>query len=182
MQVTVKAKLSDEWVKVLKNVKTMGGVKGVKVGIFDEATTEDGKYVAFYAACNEFGTRDIPARPFMRMTTEKHSQEWARLFTRSTGNKLLIEPSVAKRAFEAIGRLATSDMHDMILSNMPPPNAKEYAEWKRNKPATTKKGKDTTTGAAGGYTGTLVYSGKMLQSIWYRLVGENGQDIKVNRA
>lgn len=182
MNVTVQEKYSDDWRKVMENVKSMGGVKGVKVGIFEESTTEDGEYVAFYAACNEFGTRDIPARPFMRMTAEKHSREWARLFVQSTGERLVIEPGVAKRAFMAIGRMATSDMHDMILSNMPPGNAEAYANWKKNKPATTKKGKDTTTGKAGGYTGTLVYSGKMLQSVWYRLVGENGQDIKVSRA
>ena len=91
MQVTVKAKYSDAWVKVLKNVRTMGGVQGVKVGIVERATnSHTGENIAFYAACNEFGTKDIPARPFMRMTAEKHSAEWARLFARVTNNQIIL--------------------------------------------------------------------------------------------
>ena len=171
MQVTVKAKLDNSWYNAMKKVKTLGGAVGVKVGIVEKATnSESGESIAFYAACNEFGTRENPPRPFMRMTAEKHSREWARLFVQVTGDQIIRDPKVASRAFEAIGRIAQADMRDMILSNIPPPNSPAYAEWKRNKPATTKKGKSTTTGEAGGYTGTLVYTGQMLQSINYKLV------------
>ena len=171
MQVTVKAKLDNSWHRAMQKVQTLGGVRGVKIGFFEEAkNSETGEQIAFYAFCNEFGTRDIPARPFMRMTAEKHSKEWARLFVQVTGNQIIRDPKIAARAFEAVGKIARADMQDMILSNVPPPNAPAYAEWKRNKPATTKKGKSTTTGAAGGYTGTLVYTGQMLQSVMYRLV------------
>lgn len=169
MQVTVKVKQSDAWYNAMKKVQTLGGVKGVKVGFFEEASnSETGEKIAFYAACNEFGTRDIPARPFMRMTAEKHSQEWARLFVQVTDGKIIQDPKVAARAFEAIGKVARSNMQDMILSNIAPANAPAYAAWKRNKPATSKSG-NTTTGAAGGYTGTLVYTGQMHQSVAYKL-------------
>lgn len=178
MHVTVKAKLDNSWYKAMKKVQTLGGVHGVKVGFFEEAkNSETGEQIAFYAACNEFGTREVPARPFMRMTAEKHSQEWARLFVQVTGDQIIRDPKIAARAFDAIGRIAQSDMREMILSNMPPPNSPAYAEWKRNKPATTKKGKSTTTGEAGGYTGTLVYTGQMLQSVNYRLV-DNDAELK----
>ena len=175
MQVTVKAKYNDAWLNAMKKVQTLGGVKGVKVGFFEEASnSETGEKIAFYAACNEFGTRDIPARPFMRMTAEKHSQEWARLFVQVTDGKIIQDPKVAARAFEAIGKVALSNMQDMILSNIAPANAPAYAAWKRNKPATSKSG-NTTTGAAGGYTGTLVYTGQMLQSINYRLCNSEAE-------
>ena len=171
MQVTVKVKQSDAWLNAMKKVQTLGGVKGVKIGIVEKATnSETGESIAFYAACNEYGTRENPPRPFMRMTAEQHSQEWARLFRQVTGEKIIRDPKIAERAFTAIGRIAQADMRDMIMSNMPPPNSPAYAEWKRNKPATTKNGKSTTTGKAGGYTGTLVYTGQMLQSINYKLV------------
>lgn len=174
MNVTVKAKYSNEWLNVMKKVRTLGGVKGVKVGIVEKATNDQGESIAFYAACNEFGTRDIPARPFMRMTAEKHSQQWAALFARVTGDKIIQDPKVAARAFEVIGRTAQADMREMILSNIAPANAPAYAEWKRNKPATSKSG-NTTTGAAGGYTGTLVYTGQMLQSINYQLCNSEAE-------
>lgn len=173
---TVKAKIDNSWYKAMKKVQTLGGVRGVKIGFFEDAkNSETGEQIAFYAACNEFGTRDNPARPFMRMTAEQHSREWARLFSQVTGDQIIRDPKIAARAFEAIGKIARADMQDMILSNMPPPNAPAYAAWKRNKPATTKKGKNTTTGAAGGYTGTLVYTGQMLQSVWYRLVTDEAE-------
>lgn len=173
MEVSVKVKLDDAWKEAMKKVQHMGGVRGVKIGIFEEATnSETGEKIAFYAACNEFGTKDIPARPFMRMTAEKHSKEWARLFAHVTGDKIIKDPKIAERAFGLVGDQAQADMRLMILSNIPPPNAPAYAEWKRNKPATSKKSKSTTTAAAGGYTGTLVYTGQMLQSIQPKLIRE----------
>ena len=43
-----------------------GGVSGVKVGFFSTARYEDGTPVAAVAAWNEFGTKNIPERPFFR--------------------------------------------------------------------------------------------------------------------
>lgn len=160
MNVTVKANYSDEWIKALRKVKTTGGAKGVKVGIVEKATnSETGENIAFYAACNEFGTKNSPARPFMRMTAEKHSREWARLFSRVTGEQIIRDPKIAARAFTVIGRQAMADMRDTILSNIPPPNSPEYAAWKAAKPGSKE----------GGYAGTLVYTGQMLQSINFKV-------------
>lgn len=160
MQVTCSVKYSLEWRDVMKKVQTLGGAKGVKVGIIERSTnSHTGESIGFYAACNEFGTKNIPARPFMRMTAEKHMREWARLFRSVTSDKLIENPGIAKRAFAAIGRVAMADMRDMIKSSMPPPNAKPYAEWKAKKPGSE----------SGGYAGTLVYTGQMLQTINFRL-------------
>ena len=98
MKVTVKAKLDNSWYKAMQKVRTLGGVKGVKVGIVEKATnSETGESIAFYAACNEYGTRENPPRPFMRMTAEQHSQEWARLFRQVTGDKPYGYPDTASR-------------------------------------------------------------------------------------
>lgn len=168
MQVTVSAKYNLAWREAMKKVQTLGGVKGVKVGIIEPTTNDKGESIGFYAACNEFGTDSIPARPFMRMTAEKHMHEWARLFASVTDGKIIENPSIVKRAFAAIGGQAVAQMKEMIKSNIGPANAPAYAEWKKNKPATSKS-RTTTTSEAGGYTGTLVYSGQMLQSITFRL-------------
>jgi hypothetical protein len=46
----------------------------VKVGIFGNET-EDGTSVVDYAIYNEFGTRSIPARPFMATTVERYKAQ-----------------------------------------------------------------------------------------------------------
>jgi hypothetical protein len=51
MKVTVKAKLDNSWYKAMQKGRTLGGVKGVKVGIVEKATnSETGESIAFYAA------------------------------------------------------------------------------------------------------------------------------------
>ena len=167
MNVTVKAKVSPEWEKAVQKIASLGGVRGVKIGIVEKATnSHTGENIAFYAACNEFGTNDIPARPFMRMTAEKHSHEWARLVRAVTKDKWVTNPNIARLALERVGDVGYRDMRAMILSNMPPPNAKPYAAWKAKKPGSE----------AGGYAGTLVYTGQMLQSVFFRVYGANERD------
>ena len=43
----------------------------VAVGIHADAMS-DGKSIAFYAACNEYGTDNIPSRPFMRTAFDEN--------------------------------------------------------------------------------------------------------------
>ena len=43
-----------------------GGVSSVAVGFFSDAKYQDGTPVAAVAAWNEFGTKNIPERPFFR--------------------------------------------------------------------------------------------------------------------
>ena len=43
-----------------------GGVSSVAVGFFADAKYQDGTPVAAVAAWNEFGTKNIPERPFFR--------------------------------------------------------------------------------------------------------------------
>lgn len=53
-----------QWDKLLRELKDIGS-KEVVVGI-QKGEVNDGVLVAQYATWNEFGTRTIPARPFMR--------------------------------------------------------------------------------------------------------------------
>ena len=47
----------------------------VNVGFFDTDQYPDGTYVAQVAYWNEFGTKGMPARPFMRQTIAAHKDE-----------------------------------------------------------------------------------------------------------
>lgn len=171
MKITVDVKKNDAWEKAMEKVQTLGGVKGVKVGIFEDAKTPDGESIAFYAACNEFGTKDIPSRPFMRLTAQRNMNKWAAIFKNVTQDKIIENPDVARCAFWRIGRQAQSDMSDTILSNIPPPNADAYREWKESKP-----GREARNGNLA-YAGTLVYTGNMRESIDYRLTDKNGNEL-----
>ena len=168
MDVTVKARYSDEWLKVLKRVQTLGGVKGVKVGIVEPATNSvTGANIAEYAFFNEFGTRNIKPRPFMRLTAERHSKEWARLFVQITGDQLIRDPGVAKRAFMDIGKRAVDDMKATIMSNVPPPN--KASTWERKLKQKSQNVK------AGAYVGTLYDTGEMAQSIAWKLYSREAE-------
>jgi hypothetical protein len=48
----------------------------LKVGFLEGATYPDGKSVAMVASFNEFGTRNMPPRPFFRRMIADKSHEW----------------------------------------------------------------------------------------------------------
>lgn len=160
MNVTVKARISKDWEQAIKKVQTLGGVKGVKIGIVEQATnsiTDDN--IAEYAFFNEFGTRRIKPRPFMRLTAQRYSKEWAGLFMQITGNRVIHDPNVARRAFEVIGQRGRMNMIDVIMSDVPPPNAVSTLARKLKK-------KNARQGA---YIGTLYDTGEMAQSVGWKL-------------
>lgn len=160
MKVTVDVKLNDAWKKALQKVQTTE-VKGVIIGIVEKTTNEvTGANIAEYAFYNEFGTRHIHARPFMRMTAEKNMRRWAQMFVQITGDKIIKDPGVMKNALTTIGKAGRNDMIDMIMSNIPPDNSEATQAKKRAK-------KNFKQGA---YTGTLYDTGEMAQSIWWRVV------------
>ena len=130
------------------------GPVGVKAGILENATNSaTGESVAMYAACNEFGTKDIPSRPFMRKTFDEHSGEWAALLGRAIANG-----RSPRQALQLVGMRMADDIMDTIKSNMPPPNSP--------KTKARKKKQITGTGGGGSYSpGTLVDTGSMVRAV-----------------
>ena len=174
MNITVKAKISPEWKKAIAKVQTLGGVKGVKIGVVEKATnSQTGESIAQYAFWNEFGTRRSHARPFMRITAEKYSQQWAQTFVKVTDGKIIQDPNVARRALTLIGRLAVADMQEVIKSNVPPPNADATRKRKEGRTIIEANGRevkhDQKKHGDQAYSGTLYDTGEMYQSINFRL-------------
>ena len=133
------------------------GPRGVRVGVLNDATTEDGKSVAEYAAYNEFGTATIPPRPFLRTTIAEQRDKWGALAKRYLQAGIAAgSPAAGRMAMEAAGRQAQVDIQDKIMSNMPPPNAPATAARKAKR-----KG--------GGYSGTLFDTGALHKSIDYEV-------------
>lgn len=144
----MKVRGGDKWKKRLAQLikKTH-----VRAGVLEGATNGDGESVAEYAAYNEYGTPEIPRRPFMRRTIAEHKQEWG-----NTVTILLKKGYSIKEALDTAGRRMADDIQATIKSDMPPPNSKKWAEAK-NKHEMKRSG---VTRA-----GTLIDTGALVESI-----------------
>ena len=94
----------------------------VKTGIQSDAGENEGVSIAEYAAFNEFGTRTIPERPFMRKTFDDNLANYnkliERLFKGMLGGKLN-----AKMAFSILGQQTEDDMKNTIMTGSFTPNS-----------------------------------------------------------
>ncbi|MBC8947075.1 MULTISPECIES: hypothetical protein [Xenorhabdus] len=129
----------------------------VQAGVLAGATNEDtGEPIAPYAAANEFGTKNIPPRPFMRTTIANKSGEWGRLIGAQLRGRLQDEGGV-EATFNTLGMVMAADIKDSIEQSLPPPNAPATIA------AKTRKGR-----ASPGQT--LVDSGSMQRAIDYEVI------------
>ena len=166
MGATVEIKLSriEKLVKALQN----GAVAGFHVGVVDGGTNGiTGVSIATYAAYNEFGTSTIQPRPFLGLSAKKHGKKWADIVAAGLkGIGQSADPEkVLHDALMGAGRIATGDVQEMIKSNIQPDNAPRYKRYKERL-RSEKRG--------GGYSGTLVLSGDMLNAINVQLVDAHG--------
>ena len=98
------------WDKLFADIKAADGLD-LDVGIVDGAVAE-------YAAANEYGTRTIPSRPWMRTTFDERSAAWQERFAKAVKAGRSVQ-----RALYAVGLVAVSDLRKKIASKMAPPNA-----------------------------------------------------------
>ena len=149
----ISIKGGDKWRKALSKLAQDKVIK-VRAGVLEGAKTTDGKSVATYAAYNEFGTDNIPARPFMRNTITREREKWAR------GVEALIERGLTpEEALRAVG----SRMSDAIKKTI-----QESLDIVANAPSTIRKKTRQATGGEEGATDTpppLIDKGNLLRSI-----------------
>ncbi|HJA08902.1 MAG TPA: hypothetical protein H9962_06910 [Candidatus Mailhella merdigallinarum] len=130
----------------------------LKVGIMSEATNvETGEKVAEYAAANEYGTRNIPKRPFLRSTLDANQEKYIDFLAGR-----MRQGADAERALRLLGEAMVGDIRIAISNWTTPPNS----------PATIasklKRGKGTNP---------LRDTGSLLKSITYRVdVEESDMD------
>lgn len=154
MAVSVKAMgfvKSSKWKDYLEKFINVRGSR-VEVGFLpDGPKYDDGTPVAFVAGVHEFGSDNVPQRPFIRSTVNNKGNEWSAMV-----NAYLKENGVEK-TLEMLGEAAHRDMQNTIEEFIPPPLAKETIRRK------TKKGN-------GNPTLPLVDTGLMIKSISYRVI------------
>lgn len=145
--------------RLMRKLQNMAQAQGkVRAGILEDATNmETGEPIAPYAAFNEYGTADIPARPFIRSTIQREGQTWSKGLARALANG-----RSAQDALKLVGRRMAEDIQATINSNMQPPNS----------PATIRAKTKGVDGGAPGETmtpGTLIDTGSMLRAVDYEV-------------
>lgn len=90
----------------------------LEVGFLDGVKYPDGEYVAEVAFKNEFGTSQIPSRPFFRNAIKKNKTKWLKS----------LEADINKNndsALEKLGELIRGDIVKSITSLRTPPNSEQ---------------------------------------------------------
>lgn len=120
----------------------------VEIGIHSDAKNE-GLSIAESGAYNEFGTKDIPERSFMRSTFDKKQSDinadMARRYDQVKTGKIGVH-----RALSFIGLKHAQDIQDKIGSNISPANSESTIARKKS-------------------TKTLIDTGAMRQSIRHKV-------------
>jgi len=120
--------------KLLNNSYTKIGIQGKKAekkypikknktqGSKTKTTKKERATVAEVGLYNEFGTKNIPSRPFMRGSFEQHKKQ-VDLVKRSQYLKILDGKRTVKKALWVIGEFRTTKIKEKIRDLRTPPNA-----------------------------------------------------------
>lgn len=100
-------------------IAALGKVEG-KVGWFETAKYPDGMQVAEVAQMQEFGTKTIPARPFMRPAVIKNQNRWQETINKVSARVVEGKMS-AIDAMNVITEQAAIDVVEQIKSVVSPP-------------------------------------------------------------
>lgn len=103
--------------KLIKEKVNLENAK-LEVGFLQGATYPNGTSVAMVAFYNEFGTINIPPRPFFRNAISNDSNKWGRVFTntyRDTNN--------ITQTLGVLGNIIKGSIIQSISATNEPPNA-----------------------------------------------------------
>lgn len=139
------------WVHIKRETMKMKNAVA-RIGVLQSAPAyPDGTSQAEVAFHNEFGTKDIPERSFIRSTADENRARYVGLMKGET-NKIIAGKSTVKVSLEKVGMIAQGNVRKKIKTLRTPPNA----------PATIK---------AKGSSNPLIDTSTMLKSIDYEVKG-----------
>jgi len=141
---------------IFKSLKKLKNIS-LEVGVFADAKNSDNNpasYVADYAIANEFGTKDIPKRSFIRSTSDEQGNKWQDTMDKVVGSIIDgASESKLENELHKVGQTVRRDIIEKIDSNITPKNAPSTKIIKE------KQGK----------TKTLIDTGALRQSIEARI-------------
>lgn len=89
----------------------------LEAGFLEGVTYPDGMSVPMVASLNEFGTYNIPPRPFFRNAINKNSDKWGKIFLQG------MQKQGARNAFGLLGERIRKDIVQSINDTNEPPNS-----------------------------------------------------------
>lgn len=152
--------------------------KALKVGILENATNADtGASIAEYAYWNEFGTKNIPARPFFRNAISDNTDTWAASLKNQLKTMGVTDKNVVEKALKKTGQLMRSDIQQSITKGGFEPLAPETIARKEGRLKELKALKKAgQTIKKSQYTIPLKDTGDMFNAISYEVT--NSRNIK----
>ncbi|MGL5553420.1 MAG: hypothetical protein ACRDCV_14060 [Plesiomonas shigelloides] len=132
----------------------------VSVGVHESAGKHEksGQYVAFIAACNEYGTEKIPERSFFRTTLEERKRAYEAALRKIVKRAIEGKGADPKILMGRFGRMVQQDIQKKIVDIQEPPNA------------------ESTIARKKGVDNPLVDTGQMLNSIRWEYVNVRDAD------
>lgn len=100
-----------EYYRFLKTYK-------VRAGWDVRTKNKDGERPCVYMRHNEFGTKNIPPRPFMRNTISINRSTWIRMIQKGMQSSMS-----GQRLANLLGIRLKGDIQKTIVSGVPPPNS-----------------------------------------------------------
>jgi hypothetical protein len=101
------------WKRIKRDYKSISE-SFIKVGIQAGETDSNGLTIAQYAAYNEFGTKFIPERPFLRSASDENRDKWTEALLLAY-SKILDGKVRPEKALGAVGTLAQKDIQKKIV-------------------------------------------------------------------
>ena len=105
----------------VEKAKKAQGVRGVEVGFYSTSRYEDGTPVTNVAAWNEFGTENIPERPFFRNAIAQMEESIPKVIEQSVDPETMVIDTITA---ERVGLKAQSEIQTSITKLREPPNTR----------------------------------------------------------
>lgn len=136
--------------KIVSNLQDLDNVE-IVVGVLRNAGKEkDGTNLVDVAVYNEFGTKRIPSRPFIRIASDEHGDEWQDLSERCV-NAIIAGRMGKNQVLNLIGSKAKADIQNVFG---------DKSKLMPNKQSTINRK---------GSSAPLIDTGRLRQSINYRI-------------
>lgn len=164
MSISVRERQTESGEKFLKELKKLEK-KQVKAGFFaGRAKSEEGTDYVDIANFNEYGTVNIPSRPFMRDSVDKHEIQIDCKILEA--KDALLSGAAAREVLSFFGELQQNLIQDEITNG----------DFVSNAPSTLKRKEKKRAPGNSDPMKPLIDTGRMRQSVHYKVVEKGGGD------
>ena len=137
--------------RIMRDIQKLDGMEVVAGMLRDSGKASNGASYVDIATWNEYGTRRIPSRPFIRISADTNKQAWAKLAQQCVND--VIDGDSPRDAAQVIGHRMVEDIREVFG---------DTSKLKANAPSTIKKK---------GRNEPLVDSGEMRRRVNFRIEG-----------